>query len=143
MDEGSDNLVVYPSRWKAAAVFAGALLFVALGVAFHWFREDIRIGTGTLLITSYVGVPFFGRCAAYALYRLTVRRHEGDDSVHGFWLGQDFEDYVDRLSLLGCFGSEDWQLSPIVSGPRSLLETNSANATNWRDRFGLRLPGEL
>jgi hypothetical protein len=66
--------------------------------------------------------------------------HEGDDSVHGFWLGQDFEDYVDRLSLLGCVGSEDWQLLPFVSGPRSLLETNGANARHWREWFGLRFP---
>ncbi len=66
--------------------------------------------------------------------------HEGDDSVHGYWLGKDFEDYVDRLSLLGCVGSEDWQLKPFVSGPRSLLETEGANARNWREWFGLQLP---
>jgi hypothetical protein len=68
--------------------------------------------------------------------------HEGDDSVHGYWLGRDFEDYVDRLSLLGCVGSEDWQLKPFVSGPRSLLETDGANARHWREWFGLRLPGD-
>jgi hypothetical protein len=68
--------------------------------------------------------------------------HEGDDSVHGYWLGRDFEDYVDRLSLLGCVGSEDWQLKPFVSGPRSLLETNGANAMKWREWFGLRLPSD-
>src|SRR5205814_1865130 len=28
--------------------------------------------------------------------------HEGDNLVHGYWLGTDFEDYIDRLSLLGC-----------------------------------------
>lgn len=68
--------------------------------------------------------------------------HEGDDSVHGYWLGTDFEDYVDRLSLLGCVGSEDWQLKPFVSGPRSLLETNGANAEEWRAWLGLRLPSD-
>jgi hypothetical protein len=66
--------------------------------------------------------------------------HEGDDSVHGYWLGRDFEDYVDRLSLLGCVGSEDWQLKPFVSGPRSLLETDGTNAQHWREWLGLRLP---
>jgi len=66
--------------------------------------------------------------------------HEGDDSVHGYWLGTDFEDYIDRLSLLGCVGSEDWQLKPFVSGPRSLLETTGENARQWREWFGLRLP---
>jgi hypothetical protein len=66
--------------------------------------------------------------------------HE-DGTEHGYWLGRNFEDYVDRLSLLGCVGSEDWQLAPFLSGPRSLLETHSANARLWREWFGLRLPG--
>lgn len=65
--------------------------------------------------------------------------HEGDDSLHGFWLGSNFSDYVDRLSLLGCVGSEDWQLLPFVSGPRSLLETDGANANDWRAWFGFEL----
>jgi len=65
--------------------------------------------------------------------------HE-DGSEHGYWLGRDFEDYVDRLSLLGCVGSEDWQLAQFLSGPRSLLETDAANARRWREWFGLQLP---
>lgn len=67
--------------------------------------------------------------------------HE-DGSQHGYWLGRDFEDYVDRLSLLGCVGSEDWQLAPFLSGPRLLLETNSENAKLWREWFCLRLPAD-
>ena len=55
---------------------------------------------------------------------------------------EDFDDYVDRFSLLGCVGSEDWQLKPFVSGPRSLLETNGATAKQWREWFGLRLPAD-
>ena len=65
--------------------------------------------------------------------------HEGDDTVHGFWLGHDYEDYIDRLSLLGCVGAEDWQLAPFVSGPRTCLETDGDNAKLWRDWFGLRV----
>jgi hypothetical protein len=65
--------------------------------------------------------------------------HE-DGSQHGYRLGRDFEDYVDRLSLLGCVGSENWQLAPFLSAPRSLLETNSENARLWRQWIGLRLP---
>ncbi len=68
--------------------------------------------------------------------------HEGDDSVHGYWLGRDFEDYIDRLSQLGCVGSEDWQLKPFVSSARSLLETNGENAKHWREWFGLHLPAD-
>jgi hypothetical protein len=64
--------------------------------------------------------------------------HE-DGSKHGYWLGRDFEDYVDRLSLLGCVGSEDSQLAPFLSGPHSLLDTDGPNARQWREWFGLRL----
>ncbi len=64
--------------------------------------------------------------------------HEGDDLLHGFWLGRDFEDYIDRLSLLGCVGAEDWQLAPFISGPQTFLETDGVNAKRWRDWFGFR-----
>lgn len=63
--------------------------------------------------------------------------HEGDDTIHGYWLGRDFEDYVDRLTKLGCVGAEDWQLAPFVSGPRSFLDTEGANAKLWLDWFGI------
>jgi hypothetical protein len=92
----------------------------------------LEIGTGDMLgidLTSADDQP------------VVYLSHEGDDSVHGYRLGNDFEDYIDRLSLLGCVGSEDWQLKPFVSGPSSLLETDGANARLWRDWFGLRLPG--
>lgn len=65
--------------------------------------------------------------------------HE-DGVEHGYWLGSDFEDFVDRLSLLGCVGSEDWAFEPFLSGPRSLLVTNGENAKLWREWFGLQLP---
>jgi hypothetical protein len=65
--------------------------------------------------------------------------HEGDDTVHGFWLGRDYEDYIDRLTLLGCVGAEDWQLAPFLPGPRTYLDTDGDNAKLWRDWFGLHL----
>ncbi len=68
--------------------------------------------------------------------------HEGDDTIHGFWLGRDYEDYIDRLTLLGCVGAEDWQLAPFVSGPRSCLETASENARLWREWIGLHFDTE-
>jgi hypothetical protein len=66
--------------------------------------------------------------------------HEGDDSLHGFWLGRDYEDYIDRLIQLGCVGSEDWQLLPFVSGPRSSLLPDGENGQQWRKWFGLAFP---
>jgi SMI1 / KNR4 family (SUKH-1) len=63
--------------------------------------------------------------------------HDGDDTLHGFWLGHDFEDYIDRLSQLGCVGAEDWQMAPFVNGPRTCLDFNGTNAKLWREWFGL------
>lgn len=65
--------------------------------------------------------------------------HEGDDTIHGYWLGVDFEDYIDRLSKLGCVGAEDWQLAPFVSSPQSCLDPDGENAKLWREWFGLRI----
>jgi hypothetical protein len=89
----------------------------------------LEVGNGDMVVIDQV-----------APHPVIYLSHEGDDTLHGFWLGRDFEDYVDRLSLLGCVGSEDWQLAPFVSGPRSFLETDGANAKHWREWLGLRLP---
>jgi hypothetical protein len=72
-------------------------------------------------------------------HRVIYLSHEGDDTLHGFWLGSDFEDYVDRITRIGCVGSEDWQLAPFVAGPRSLIDPDGAAAREWREWFGLRL----
>ena len=74
MDGQPERLVIYPSRWKTAAVFAGGLVFVAIGVAIGWFRREMGVDWVSVVIASYLGVPFFGACTAYALYRLVVRR---------------------------------------------------------------------
>ena len=62
-----------------------------------------------------------------------------DGEGNGYWLGSDFEDYIDRLSLLGCPGAEDWQWMPFVNDPRSLLDPFGESAIQWRDWFGLSL----
>jgi hypothetical protein len=71
--------------------------------------------------------------------------HE-DSFIHGYRLGRDFEDYLDRLSLLGCVGSEDWQFYPFLFDPdakeypfvrNSMLQTQSEKAKKWRSWFGL------
>jgi hypothetical protein len=62
--------------------------------------------------------------------------HEGDES-NGYELGYDFIDYIDRLSRLGCPGSEDWQLMPFMVGPKSHLDPECPNARKWLDWFGM------
>lgn len=63
-----------------------------------------------------------------------------DGEGHGYVLGTDFEDYVDRLSLVGGVGAEDWQWLPFTSSKTSGIEPDSPAATRWREWFGLRLP---
>src|SRR5262249_30387477 len=58
--------------------------------------------------------------------------HE-DGPGHGVWLGSSFADYIERLSLIGCPGAEDWQWIPFVDGPRSLLLPSSPKGLAWRE----------
>jgi hypothetical protein len=60
-----------------------------------------------------------------------------DSEQHGYWLGRDFEDYVDRLSRLGCVGAEDWQWAMFTEDDRSGLVAEGALADRWRGWFGL------
>jgi cell wall assembly regulator SMI1 len=62
--------------------------------------------------------------------------HDGSEQ-HGYWLGRDFEDYVDRLSRLGCVGAEDWQWAPFVEDERSGLLVDGDMADRWRAWFWL------
>src|SRR5260370_274266 len=61
--------------------------------------------------------------------------HDGSER-HGSWLGRDFEDYVDRLSRLGCVGAEDWQWAPFVEDARSGLMPGGPAACRWRGWVG-------
>ncbi len=64
--------------------------------------------------------------------------HECDEA-HGYILGDNFIDFIDRWSLLGCPGSEDWQLTPFISSPTSGIDPNCENARKWREWFGLHI----
>ena len=60
-----------------------------------------------------------------------------DGEGHGYILGSNFTDFIDRWSLLGCVGAEDWQMLPFISSSTSGLEPNGENAQKWREWFGL------
>ncbi len=60
-----------------------------------------------------------------------------DGEGHDFTLGNDFIDFVDRWTMLGCPGSEDWQMLPFITSPTTGLEPHSTNASAWREWFGL------
>ncbi len=57
---------------------------------------------------------------------------------HGYVLGSNFIDTIERLSLLGCVGAEDWQWLPFTSSPTGGLEPNGKQANRWREWFGLK-----
>jgi hypothetical protein len=55
----------------------------------------------------------------------------------GYKLGEDFADFIDRWTQLGCPGPEIWQMLPFISSPSSGLDPHGWNAISWRKWFGL------
>lgn len=62
--------------------------------------------------------------------------HDGGKG-HGHRLGDNFIDFVERYSLLGCPGYEDWQMMPFLPDATSGLDAYGVNAQKWREWFGL------
>jgi cell wall assembly regulator SMI1 len=62
--------------------------------------------------------------------------HEGDN-FHGAVLGKNFADFIDRWSLLGFVGAEDWQLKYFIHSGMKGLDPNGENAKAWREWFSL------
>jgi hypothetical protein len=62
--------------------------------------------------------------------------HE-DGNLHGTVLGKDFSDFIDRWSLIGFVGAEDWQLENFIHSGMIGLDPNGENAKAWRNWFGL------
>lgn len=69
-----DRLVIYPRRWKLALLALGALAFVFTGLWIGGLFGGPKAGLGMVVVATYVGVPVFGLCFVYALYRLVVRK---------------------------------------------------------------------
>lgn len=62
--------------------------------------------------------------------------HE-DGDLHGTVLGNDFSDFIDRWSLIGFVGAEDWQLENFLHSETNGLDPYGENAKAWREWFGL------
>ncbi len=60
--------------------------------------------------------------------------HDGGEG-HGYLLGDSFIDFMDRWSLLGCPGPEDWQMMPFLSSPTAGLDPDCDKANVWRTWF--------
>lgn len=64
-----------------------------------------------------------------------LSHEEGD--LHGTVLGNDFADFIDRWSLIGFVGAEDWQLENFIHSKTNGLDPYGENAKAWREWFGL------
>jgi len=62
--------------------------------------------------------------------------HE-DGNLHGTVLGKDFADFIDRWSMIGFVGAEDWQLENFIHPGTDGLDPYGENAKAWREWFGL------
>ena len=62
-----------------------------------------------------------------------------DGEGHGFRLGDNFADFIDRWTLLGCPGAEDWQMLPFIHSSTSGIDPWCENARRWRQCSGLEI----
>jgi hypothetical protein len=94
-----------------------------------WHRKlpIMSVGNGDM-----IGIELGGAQAGAVVYL----SHD-DGEGHGYLLGEDFEDYVDRLGRLGGVGAEDWQWLRFTSARTSGLEPDSPRAARWRSWLGL------
>jgi uncharacterized membrane protein YccF (DUF307 family) len=60
--EHSDRLVIYPSRLKTLLVLLGSIAFVVIGIWIATPEVARGVATWKVVISSYVGVPFFAAC---------------------------------------------------------------------------------
>lgn len=61
-----------------------------------------------------------------------------DGEGHGYVLGEDFIDFMDRWTNIGCPGLEDRQILPFVDSPTSGINPDGKNAMEWKKLIGLK-----
>jgi cell wall assembly regulator SMI1 len=64
--------------------------------------------------------------------------HDGGEG-HGYILGEDFKDFIDKWTRVGCTGPEDWQMIPFIADSVSGINPDSEHAIKWRDIIGLNI----
>lgn len=62
-----------------------------------------------------------------------------DGEGHGYLMGRNFADFIERFARIGCPGYEDWQWIPFTTNRESLIDPDGPNAIAWREWFGMRL----
>jgi len=100
---------------------------IAYDLVWHEKLSVLEVGNGDM-----VGIDARDRSTGSVIYL----SHE-DGEFHGYVLGCDFEDYVDRITALAFVGAEDWQYQPFMRNPKYGLDTACENAQAWRKWLGL------
>ncbi len=95
----------------------------------HWFHKFPVLEAG---FGDYVAVEMEAGGAEQVVYL----SHEGDCDMHGRPLASDFEDFIDRMSLLGC-PHEGYELEPFFEPDRPYLQPDGEKGRLWRAWFGL------
>lgn len=62
-----------------------------------------------------------------------------DGPGHGYQMGIDFEDFINRFGQIGFVGYEDWQWLPFAKNKDQMIDPQSKNADDWRNWFGLEI----
>lgn len=55
-----------------------------------------------------------------------------DGEGHRYILGDNFVDFMNRWTQIGCVGCEDWQLVPFMQGKRTGILPDCENSKKWR-----------
>ncbi len=58
--------------------------------------------------------------------------HEQSD-LHGYPLGKNFVDFMNRWSNIGCIGTEDWQLEPFYDFRKKELKLDGREVGKWKE----------
>jgi hypothetical protein len=59
--------------------------------------------------------------------------HFEDEPGHGYFLGENFIDFIDRWTQIGCVGSEIWQIMEFTNSPTSYINLDSEISVKWRE----------
>lgn len=66
---------------------------------------------------------------------VTYLSHEMD-KMHGYRLGNSFIDFIEKWTLIGCVGPEDWQLEPFIKDASAGIDADSSIAARFREFVG-------
>ena len=103
---------------------------IAYDLVWHHKLPFLEVGNGDM-----IGIDI----ASEGNQPVVYLSHE-DGPCHGYRLGSDFEDYVERLTALAFVGAEDCQLASFLPDATNYLHTENAVAAAWRRWLGV--PGE-